>query len=91
MQVLQNIIQFAGGKVENRRRKSTEQIREVKPCPHPQPGQDYHYMCAPGELRWKYKLHHHHMRGGHPPNHRCAEGQARSVHPRICAEGGHES
>merc|ERR1712032_742637 len=29
VQVLQNIIQFAGGKVENRRRKSTEQIREV--------------------------------------------------------------
>ena len=29
-QVLQDIIQFAGGKVENRRRKSTDQIREVK-------------------------------------------------------------
>ena len=28
-QVLQDIIQFAGGKVENRRRKSTDQIREV--------------------------------------------------------------
>jgi len=29
MKVLQDIIQFAGGKVENRRRKSTDQIREV--------------------------------------------------------------
>merc|ERR1712071_392927 len=27
--VLQNIIQFAGGKVENRRRKTTDQMREV--------------------------------------------------------------
>ena len=98
LQVLQNIIQFAGGKVENRRRKSTDQIREVKSdhqTPRPQSlwtlTLDYPHNCAPGELGWKYKLHYYHLRGRHPPDHRRAESQARSVHPGVCAEGGHES